>query len=130
MRYGGRCDAAAKLTLHMQAEPLPLHGSEEMLARALTNILSNAVRYAQTELAVSLSATEEGAVITVADDGAGISEEDLPHIFERFYKGRGGVTGLGLSIAQEAVCRHGGTVSASMQNGRTVFTVALPLKKA
>ena len=117
-----------RLDLHMQPEVLPLQGSEEMIERALTNILSNAVRYARTEIVISLSAGEERVVITVEDDGAGISEEDLPHIFERFYKGRGGVTGLGLSITQEAVRRHGGTVSASAQNGRTVFIVTLPLK--
>lgn len=117
-----------RLDLHMQTEVLLLQGREEMIERALTNILSNAVRYARTAIVVSLSAAGEGVVITVEDDGAGISEEDLPHIFERFYKGRGGVTGLGLSITQEAVRRHGGTVSASTQGGRTVFTVTLPLK--
>lgn len=117
-----------QLDIHMQAEDVSLHGSEEMIERALTNILSNAVRYAQTEIDVSLSVAEGNAVITIADDGAGISAEDLPHIFERFYKGRGGVSGLGLSITQEAIRRHGGTVSASVQNGQTVFTVTLPLK--
>ena len=117
-----------RLDLHIQAEDVFLRGSEEMIERALTNILSNAVRYARTEIVISLSAGEERVVITVEDDGAGISEEDLPHIFERFYKGRGGVTGLGLSITQEAVRRHGGSVSASAQNGRTVFTVIIPLK--
>ncbi len=125
---GGAKEKNLRLDLHMHAEPIPLHGSAEMIERALTNILSNAVRYAQTEIAVSLSVAEGNAIITIADDGGGISEEDLPHIFERFYKGRGGVTGLGLSITQEAVRRHGGTVSASTQGGRTVFTVTLPLK--
>lgn len=117
-----------RLDLHIQAEDVFLRGSEEMIERALTNILSNAVRYAWTEIDVTLAAEEGNALISIADDGAGISEEDLPHIFERFYKGRGGVTGLGLSITQEAVRRHGGTVSASTQGGRTVFTVTLPLK--
>lgn len=125
---GGAEERNLRLDLHMQTEVLLLQGREEMIERALTNILSNAVRYARTAIVVSLSAAGEGVVITVEDDGAGISEEDLPHIFERFYKGRGGVTGLGLSITQEAVRRHGGTVSASTQGGRTVFTVTLPLK--
>lgn len=116
-----------RMDLRMQVEELPLQGSEEMIERALTNILSNAVRYARKEIDVTLATEEDKAVITIADDGTGISEEDLPHIFERFYKGRGGVTGLGLSITQEAVRRHGGTVSASVQNEWTVFTVILPI---
>lgn len=119
-----------QLDIHMQAEDVSLHGSEEMIERALTNILSNAVRYAQTEIDVSLSVAEGNAVITIADDGAGISAEDLPHIFERFYKGRGGVSGLGLSITQEAVRRHGGTVTAASAEGHTVFTVSLPVQSA
>lgn len=105
-----------------------LQGSEEMIERALTNILSNAVRYALTEIIVSLAVAGDNAVITIADDGAGITKEDLPHIFERFYKGQGGVTGLGLSIARESVHRHGGEVSACTQNVGTVFTVTLPLQ--
>lgn len=126
---GSAEERSLRLDLHIQAEDVFLRGSEEMIERALTNILSNAVRYARTEIDVSLSVANGNAVVTVADDGAGISEEDLPHIFERFYKGRGGITGLGLSITQEAVRRHGGTVLASVQNGRTVFTVTLPLVK-
>ena len=119
-----------RIELRFQKEELFLPGREEMIGRALTNLLSNAVRYARTEIVVSLSVTDKHAVVAVADDGEGIAPEDLPHIFERFYKGRGGVTGLGLSITQEAVRRHGGTVTASSGEGRTVFTVALPLKTA
>lgn len=119
-----------RMDLRLQGGEFLLSGNEEMIERALTNILSNAVRYARTEVAVSLRAAEKHALITVADDGEGIAQEDLPHIFERFYKGRGGVTGLGLSITQEAVRRHGGTVSAFSQEGQTTFTVLLPLKTA
>lgn len=116
-----------RLEFHTQTEALPLRGSEEMIERALTNILSNAVRYARTVIDVSLSSTENKAIIAVTDDGAGISEEDLPHIFERFYKGRGGVTGLGLSITQEAVRRHGGSIAVNAETGHTAFTVTLPI---
>jgi len=116
-----------RLDLHIQAEDVSLRGSEEIIVRALTNILSNAVRYAQAEIDVSLVTEEELAIITIADDGTGIAEEDLPHIFERFYKGRGGVTGLGLSITQEAVRRHRGSIAVSSKYGNTVFTVTLPI---
>lgn len=116
-----------RLNLQIQADDISLQGSEEMIERALTNILSNAVRYARSEIDVSLAAEEDNAIITIADDGAGITEEDLPHIFERFYKGQGGVTGLGLSITQEAVRRHGGSVTANSKDEHTVFTVTLPI---
>lgn len=120
--------ADMRLTLHTDETPLFLTGSEEMIERALSNILTNALRYACTEIVVSLTAAEGNAVVTIEDDGEGISQEDLPHIFERFYKGRGGVTGIGLSITQEAVRRHRGTVTAQSSDGYTVFTVTLPLK--
>lgn len=119
-----------QISLNLPDEAVLILGSEKMMERALSNILSNAVRYAWTEINVSLSTMSARAVVTVEDDGKGISADDLPHIFERFYKGRGGVSGLGLSITQEAVRRHGGTVTAASTEGHTVFTVTLPLRPA
>ena len=122
--------ADLRLDLQFPDEKVLILGSEKLLERAVSNILSNATRYAKTEIAVSLAATAGQAILTVTDDGDGISPEDLPHIFERFYKGRGGVSGLGLSITQEAVRRHGGTVTAASAEGHTVFTVSLPVQSA
>lgn len=126
---GKAANTGLRLVVHIGEEPVSMMGSEEMLERALSNILTNALRYAKESVLLSLTAGDEQAVITVEDDGAGIAPEDLPHIFQRFYKGPGGVTGIGLSITQEAVHLHGGQVAVSSEPGRTVFTVSLPLKK-
>lgn len=124
----GKAESAGlQLDLCTGEKAVSLSGSEEMIERALSNILTNALRYARTKIVVFLAVVSEKAVITVADDGAGISPEDLPHIFERFYKGRGGVTGIGLSITHEAIRRHGGTVTVASASGNTVFTITLPL---
>jgi two-component system OmpR family sensor kinase len=74
--------------------------------------------------------------ITVADQGPGIPPEHLPHIFDRFYKadaareGVSGGSGLGLSIVKAIVERHGGSVGADSEPGRTVFTMRLPASTA
>ena len=63
--------------------------------------------------------------MSVADDGPGIPEEDLPHIFERFYKGKGGKHGLGLSIAKSVADGYGGKLSVKNEDG-AVFEVSFP----
>lgn len=68
---------------------------------------------------------EDAAVITIADDGPGIAEADLPYIFERFYKAEGGKHGIGLAIAKTAAEKYGGSIEAKKQNG-AVFTITLP----
>ena len=98
-----------------------------MIERGIQNILSNALRYAHSEISASLTTRKGYAILTIIDDGDGISDKDLPHIFERFYKCKGGMTGIGLSITHEVIRRHNGTVTASTKDGHTIFTVTLPL---
>ena len=121
-----RCD------LHMAR----VAGNAEQLGQVVANLLDNAITYnhegGQVEL--RLVADESDAVLSVSDTGIGIGEHDLPRIFERFYRvneartgGSGGV-GLGLSICQEIVRSHGGTIDATSEVGKsTTFTVRLPL---
>lgn len=89
------------------------------------NIISNCMRYAKTKIDVSLFLREANAVIRIQEDGPGIREEDLPHLFERFYKGKGGNFGLGLAISKSAVQSAGGEINA--YNGETgaVFEITL-----
>lgn len=122
--------AGLRLEICIGEAPVFIRGSEQMLERALANLLSNALRYARTRIAATVSVSDGQVFITVEDDGDGIAEEDLPHIYERFYTGRGGVTGIGLSIAQEAVRRHKGAIAVSSEPGHTVFTVRLPIDAA
>ena len=101
------------------------------------NLIENAFRYAPdfTKLAISVELDPGGEIVTcaVSDDGPGIPERDLPHIFERFYrvdKGRSrerGGTGLGLSIVKHIIQIHGGTIRAESMQGRgTTIILALP----
>lgn len=111
-------------------------GDRDLLDRLLDNLISNALKYTADGGRVVLSAQIEGdeVYIWVSDTGIGIPEEDLPHVFERFYrvdKGRSrrrGGTGLGLALAREITERHGGHITIQSTVGRgTVVTVSLPL---
>lgn len=100
--------------------------------RILNNLIQNTLLHSQgNQVTIYISENEIQADITVADNGKGIPENDLSHIFERMYQGdesRGGKgNGLGLSIVQELVAAHGGMICAeSPQYGGTIFTITLP----
>lgn len=106
------------------------------LQQIISNLVDNAIKYNRSGgfVQVELTREENMAVLTVTDDGIGIPESELEHIFERFYrvdKARSrsaGGTGLGLSIVSDLVCKRGGTVwAAPREGGGSVFTVCLPL---
>ena len=103
--------------------------------QVIYNLTDNAVKYSGSHGSVRVELRRDGndVVLTVADNGPGIPEEDLPRVFERFYrvdKARSraaGGTGLGLSIVQDTVTKRGGTVSAANRpEGGAVFTVRWP----
>ena len=99
---------------------------EQDAQRLFGNLISNAIRYAKSEVRLACH-TEDGAVVVrVADDGPGISEEDLPHIFERFYKGKDGKHGIGLAIAQSVAETYHGTLTAHSDGG-AAFEARFPL---
>jgi len=117
---------------------IALFTDEEMLHQVLTVLISNSVKFADKKCIVELRAEKspDGKIIIEEEDnGPGLKEKDLPHIFQRFYRGdeshtrKVGGSGLGLSIAQTLVTALGGTISA--KNASTygaVFTIALPEK--
>jgi two-component system phosphate regulon sensor histidine kinase PhoR len=118
------------------AEGLPvLKADPFLLEQALINLVDNAIKYTDKgSITICLAADARDYIIAVRDTGVGIPAEHLPRIFERFYvvdKSRSrkvGGTGLGLSIVKHIVQLHGGTVSASSEEGRgTEFTLRLPL---
>jgi two-component system phosphate regulon sensor histidine kinase PhoR len=108
------------------------------ITQAIENLLDNALKYTPKGSRISLSTRQQGLgelIVAVRDDGPGIPAEDVPHIFERFYrvdKGRGrekGGTGLGLSIVKHIVQLHGGRVWVESRLGEgTVFFFSLPLR--
>ncbi|MHB2026315.1 MAG: HAMP domain-containing sensor histidine kinase [Elusimicrobiota bacterium] len=108
----------------------------ELFRHVLTNLVSNAMKYTPHGGDVRLGAEASGdaATVWVADNGRGISQEDLPHIFEKFRRGKsaGGVpgTGLGLSIVRDAVAMMGGHIRVESWPGKgSRFSVALPLAR-
>jgi len=123
------------ITISSRLEPLEINGDAMRLAQVVTNMLTNAIKYNKPggDARVKLESQNGLAVLTVADTGNGISAEDLPHVFKRFYRGdksRTGAnsSGLGLAICKAIVEAHGGTIEASStEDIGTVFTVRLPL---
>jgi two-component system, OmpR family, sensor kinase len=113
-------------------------GDRDRLKQVILNLISNAVQYtpAGGQINISLKKVNHQSQLLVSDTGPGISAEDLPHIFERFYRGeksrkrvQGTGFGLGLSIAYWIVRNHGGSIEASSQEGKgTTFCVWLPLR--
>jgi len=96
---------------------LTVKGDMEMLVKAIENVISNCIRFAKTKVVISVDNDANYRYIIIKDDGDGIDPYDLPHIFERFYKGKKGKTGLGLSIAKAIAERHGGDLFACNENG-------------
>lgn len=118
---------------------ISMMGDELYLEKLFINIINNAIIYGKQEGKVLLSGVKTGNIlkIMIADDGQGIGDEDLPHIFDRFYrvdKSRGrssGGTGLGLSISKWIAEAHGGNISAASIFGKgTIFTITLPMRSA
>ena len=102
---------------------------DTQLRRAVTNILSNGVRYARSELRLTCRAYRRQVTIQIQDDGDGIAEEDLPHIFDRFYMGRSGKTGIGLALTKEIIQLHKGEIHAYNWDRGAVFEITLPIAK-
>jgi signal transduction histidine kinase len=109
-------------------------GDIQRLQRLVANLLDNALKYTLSggKVTITLSTDAGKAIITVIDTGIGISEKELPRIFERFYRGDRSRTqtgtGLGLSLARAVASAHGGSVTVSSTPGAgSTFTITLPL---
>jgi two-component system sensor histidine kinase MprB len=120
--------------LSVELQPVVLPGVPARLGRAVNNLIDNAVKYSRPGAPVEIrlvSSDGSGAQLTVRDHGPGIATEDLPHIFDRFYRGaeargRPG-SGLGLAIVRQVVEQHGGSIAAeAAPGGGTLMRVRLP----
>ncbi len=107
--------------------PVLLPIREPDAQRLFGNLISNAIRYAKSAVHLTCRATDGAVLARVADDGPGISEEDLPHIFERFYRGKDGKHGIGLAIARSVAENWHGTLTAHNVDG-AVFEVRFPIQ--
>jgi two-component system, OmpR family, sensor histidine kinase BaeS len=128
-RYRGLFEEkGVSLVLRCNGEP-GVFADPDRLSQVVLNLLSNALKAVAKGGRVNVAATtgDRETDITIEDNGQGIRPEDLPSIFERFYKGPGGGLGIGLTIVKELVEAHGGQVEAKSVYGRgSVFTVHLP----
>jgi two-component system sensor histidine kinase MprB len=120
---------AQDVSIDVDLSPWMVIGEPQLLERAVTNLLDNAAKWSPPGGEIRVRLTD--GVLTVADDGEGINADDLPHIFDRFYRSSEARTlpgsGLGLSIVKRAAERHGGTVEVASEHGHgTTFTLLLP----
>jgi len=137
MQVGVFADSFAEkgIALSSDADMAIVYGEPKRLEQIVVNLLSNALRYTDAGGRVSIAVRTAGddAVLEVADTGIGISAEDVPHVFTRFWRGEKsrsratGGAGIGLSIVKELVRAHGGHVSVeSVPGGGSVFRVLIP----
>lgn len=128
----GTAFAQQGIALEVAASAAPVHLSAdaEKLEICIRNLLANALKHSRaTKVEISYGAMDKQCFVAVADNGVGIHEDDLPHVFKRFYKTKGsGGAGLGLAIVQELVALMAGRVQAQSAQGKgSTFTIYLPV---
>ncbi len=123
------------VALHLPDAPIRIRHDPQRIGQVVANLVANAIKFTPRggSVTVDLAATPDGARIQVSDTGVGIDPAELPHIFERFYRGsqaneaRGSGSGLGLAIVHSIVDMHGGTIEVESRVGSgSRFIVALP----
>jgi two-component system sensor histidine kinase MprB len=120
---------APSLHFDVHLEPWWVTGESAALERAVTNLLDNAAKWSPPLGVVTVRLVD--GTLLVSDQGHGIRDEDLPHVFDRFYRSKESRTmpgsGLGLSIVRQVAERHGGSVRADRaEEGGAAFLLALP----
>jgi two-component system, OmpR family, sensor histidine kinase BaeS len=123
----------AEVALDRQLAPVPVLADERWMHQVVTNLLGNALKFTTAGGRVTISTRQDGAsaVLEVADTGIGIPADELPRIFERFWRGQGAAaisgSGIGLAVAAELTWAHGGTLTAASRPGNgTLLTLTLP----
>lgn len=124
------------LTLRWELEPVTAEVHQDMMIRLVINLLNNAVRYAKSEILVTLTCQHGTVTLTVSDDGVGIEPEHQKHIFQRFYQVDGARTrksgglGLGLAMCDQIIRQHGGRISVESTPGKgSRFFVTFPARQ-
>ena len=114
-----------RIDTHMETHVVA-YVDETLLSQVVLNIISNCIRYAKTYVFVSAKIEGDKAIITIMDDGDGFDKDDLGHIFDKFYKGKNGNFGLGLSIAASATqYMHGKLTALNADEGGAKFCIEL-----
>ncbi len=129
-------DKGIVLTTRIEPDLPPINADPQRIGQVIGNLLSNALRYTpenKGQIILTVRQVQKNIELNVQDNGPGISEEDLPHLFDRFWRGEKsrtraeGGAGLGLAIAKQLVELHGGTIEVESKPGEgTKFRVSLP----
>jgi signal transduction histidine kinase len=132
-RVSGTIDPA-RVAADLPTAPLPVEADPAQLERVIVNLLGNSSKYAAegTRVRLRLEAREREAIVSLKDEGPGISPKDLPHIFDRFYRAGNAEEkeglGLGLYISKKLIENHGGKMWAESEPGQgSTFFFTLPL---
>jgi two-component system phosphate regulon sensor histidine kinase PhoR len=122
-----------KLLKQLSPDLPSVRADKDRIRQTIINLLHNAIKFNKPGGRVTVSTSFDDKLITVnvTDTGIGISKDDLPRVFERFYKAdkarTGGGSGLGLAIAKHTIQAHGGEILAQSEEGKgSVFTITLP----
>ncbi len=113
----------------------PIEADKERILQVIVNLVHNAIKFSSPggKITVATQVHNDSVTVDIADTGVGIAKSDLPHVFERFYKGdrarSGGGTGMGLAIAKHVIEAHGGSIRVRSEEGKgSTFSFSLPLK--
>ncbi len=135
-RFGPTAEARQVLIELVSSQPVTVRIARASVSMVLTNLLDNALKFSSSgqRVTVAVNTSDADAVLSVSDQGPGVSIDDLPHLFERFYRGSAAPAeevagvGLGLAVSQAIINSHGGRIEvANLPNGGAVFTIRLPL---
>lgn len=102
---------------------------EKSLRRAFLNIIENGLRYASSEIITSYRLKDNKIIVTIENDGPNIKEKDMPYIFDRFYKGENGKSGIGLAIVKSVIQNHEGNIYCENTKKGVKFTIELNILK-
>ena len=113
----------------------PVQADKERIRQTIINLVHNAIKFTDPggKITIATQVRSDSVIVDISDTGIGISKSDLPHVFERFYKGdrarSGGGTGMGLAIAKHVVEAHGGSIWVQSEEGKgSTFSLSLPVK--
>ncbi len=124
------------IAIDMELPSVFIHADQKLLQQAWTNLITNSIKFSETggTISINIRSDNEKCYIEISDTGIGISKEDLPHIFQRFYKAdksrirKEGSSGLGLAITKKIIELHDGKIHVESMLGRgTTFFIELPL---
>jgi signal transduction histidine kinase len=126
----------ADITIDVVGDPAPTNGDPDRLQQIVVNLITNSVKFTPPGGRVTITTTNEAgrAILRIADTGPGLRDDEIPHLFERFWRGHTATkapgSGIGLAIVAELVAAHHGTLDAANRaQGGAEFTITLPASR-